>query len=55
MNNRKSELLQAHYDKYKQIIRGLTMMSDAFMRNVLKKKECAEYVIQVIMGQRDLK
>lgn len=30
-------------------------MSDVFMRNVFKKRECTEYVLQVIMGRKDLK
>ena len=30
-------------------------MSDMFMRNVFKKRECTEYVLQVIMGRKDLK
>ncbi|HJB07825.1 MAG TPA: Rpn family recombination-promoting nuclease/putative transposase [Candidatus Enterocloster faecavium] len=30
-------------------------MSDIFMRNVLKQKECTEYILQVIMGRDDLK
>ena len=30
-------------------------MSDVFMRNVFKKRECTEYVLQVIMNKKDLK
>ncbi|HIX67199.1 MAG TPA: Rpn family recombination-promoting nuclease/putative transposase [Candidatus Anaerostipes excrementavium] len=30
-------------------------MNDVFMRNVFKKQECTEYVLQVIMGRKDLK
>ena len=30
-------------------------MNDVFMRNVFKKRECTEYVLQVIMGEKDLK
>lgn len=29
-------------------------MSDIFMRNVFKQKECLEYVLQVIMEKQDL-
>lgn len=47
--------LQLHYGKYREIIKGLTMMSDAFMRNVLKQTECAEYVLRVIMDKKDLR
>lgn len=47
--------LQLHYEKYREIIKELTMMSDAFMRNVLKQTECAEYVLRVIMDKKDLR
>ncbi len=30
-------------------------MSDVFLRNVFKKRECTEYVLQVIMDKKDLK
>ena len=30
------------------------MMSDAFMRNMLKKRECTEYILQVVMDQENL-
>lgn len=33
---------------------GLTLMSDILIRNVLKKLECAEYVLQVITADRTL-
>lgn len=54
MEQTKDEL-KLQYEKYREIIKGLTMMSDAFMRNVLKEKECAEYVLQVIMEKKDLR
>ena len=47
--------IQLHYEKYRKIIQGLILMSDALMRNVLKDIKCAEYVIQIIMEQADLK
>lgn len=47
--------IQIHYEKYRKIIQGLTLMSDALMRNVLRDIKCAEYVIQIIMEQADLK
>lgn len=47
--------LEARYEKYRCILKNLTIMSDVFMRNVFKKHECTEYVLQVIMGQKDLK
>lgn len=42
------------YERYKDIIRNFTLMSDTFMRNVFKHIECVEYVLQVIMGRKDL-
>ena len=41
--------LESRYEKYKGIIKNFTLMSDIFMRNVFKKRECLEYVLQVIM------
>ena len=47
--------LKARYERYKNIIDNFTLMSDIFMRNVFKKKECLEYVLQVIMEKHDLR
>lgn len=47
--------LNAHYERYRAVLQELTLMSDAFMRNVLNVKECAEYVLQVILGKKDLR
>ena len=46
--------LEARYEKYKGIIKNFTLMSDICMRNVFKKRECLEYVLQVIMEKQDL-
>ena len=45
--------LENRYEKYKRILEGLTIMSDIFMRNVLKKRECTEYILRVIMDRED--
>ena len=50
-----SEGLEKRYERYKGIIKNLTIMNDIFMRNVFKKRECTEYVLQVIMGKKDLR
>lgn len=50
-----SEGLEERYERYKGILKNLTIMNDVFMRNVFKKRECTEYVLQVIMGEKDLK
>ena len=46
--------LGIRYEKYKRILAGLTIMSDIFMRNVLKKQECTEYILQIIMDKQNL-
>ena len=51
----KTEALEARYERYKNILKNLTIMSDVFMRNVFKKRECTEYVLQVIMEKQDLR
>lgn len=45
---KEAETLEARYEKYRTILQNLTIMSDMFMRNVLKKKECTEYILQTI-------
>ena len=47
--------LESRYEKYKGIIKNFTLMSDIFMRNVFKQRECLEYVLQVIMEKQDLR
>ena len=47
--------LEIRYERYKGIIKNFTLMSDIFMRNVFKQRECLEYVLQVIMEKQDLR
>ena len=51
----RAEGLEARYERYRVILQKLTIMNDVFMRNVFKKRECTEYVLQVIMNRADLK
>ena len=51
----RTEELEARYERYRAILQKLTIMNDVFMRNVFKKQECTEYVLQIIMNQKDLK
>ena len=51
----KQNRLEERQQYYREVIRGYTMMSDTFMRNVLKDRSCAEYVLQVILDREDLK
>ena len=46
--------LKERYERYKNIIDNFTLMSDIFMRNVFKKKECLEYVLQIILQNHKL-
>lgn len=48
------ETLQEHYARYRKILDNMTLMDDAFMRSVLKIKDCAEYVLRVILQRDDL-
>ena len=47
--------IEDRFDYYKAVLKDVTIFHDIFMRNVFKQKECTEYVLQVIMGKRDLK
>ena len=49
-----SKDLQERYERYKAKIKNFTIMNDIFMRNVLKKKECTEYILQVIMEDKGI-
>ena len=46
--------LEQRYIRYKDVIKDLTIMNDIFMRNVLKKQECVEYILRTIMEMKDL-
>lgn len=46
--------LEERYERYRDIIRNFTLMSDVFMRNVFKQRECLEYVLQVILNKKEL-
>ena len=46
--------LEQRYKRYKEVLKNLTIMSDIFMRNVFKKRECVEYVLRIIMEKTNL-
>ena len=50
----KKKELEKRYERYKEKIEHYTIMNDIFMRNVFKKKECVEYILQVVMNKKDL-
>lgn len=53
--NAEREGLKARYERNKRILKDLTIMSDIFMRNVFKKRACTEYILRVILNQKDLR
>lgn len=53
-NTRLDNELELRYERYKDTLKELTIMSDIFMRNVFKKRKCVEYVLRIIMEMNDL-
>ena len=49
-----TEGFEERCERYREKIKNYTIMNDIFMRNVFKKKECIEYILQVIMDKKDL-
>ena len=49
-----TEGFEERCERYKEKIKNYTIMNDIFMRNVFKKKECVEYILQVIMSKKNL-
>ena len=46
----KMETFEERKVRYIEKIKNLTMMSDSLARNVLKDKECCEYILRIIMN-----
>lgn len=46
--------LEVRYQRYRGILCELTMMSDVFMRNVLKDRACTEYILRIILEDSGL-
>ncbi len=55
MENKKQESSAERERRYHMLIRGYTLMNDLFMRSVLKDTDCTAYILQVILGQKDLR
>ena len=53
-NKKSHQDMEERRQIYREILKNFTIMSDAFMRNVLKEKACTEYILQVIMGESEL-
>ena len=47
--------LERRYERYRDILKDLTLMSDSFMRAVLKNPECTEEVLRTILSKKQLK
>ena len=43
------------YERYRKILKDLTLMSDSFMRAVLKNPKCTEEVLRIILNKDQLK
>ncbi len=53
-NKKSHQDMEERHQIYREILKNFTIMSDAFMRNVLKEKACTEYILQVIMEESEL-
>ena len=42
------------YERYRKILKDLTLMSDSFMRAVLKNPKCTEEVLRIILNKNQL-
>ncbi len=49
-----SENTSKYREECRKVLANLTIMDDIFMRNVLKKQACAEYILQIIMNSPGL-
>ena len=47
--------LEGRYERYRDVLKDLTLMSDSFMRAVLKNPECTEEVLRTILSKKQLK
>lgn len=47
--------LEERYERYRDILKDLTLMSDSFMRAVLKNPECTEEILRTILSKKQLK
>ena len=47
--------LEERYERYRDILKDLTLMSDSFMRAVLKNSECTEEVLRTILSKKQLR
>ena len=46
--------LEERFERYREILKDLTLMSDSFMRAVLKNPKCTEEVLRIILNKDQL-
>ena len=51
----KDKVLEERYQKYRKRLKRLTLMSDLLSRNVLKDRRCTEYILRIIMNDKELR
>ncbi len=54
ISEKRSENLGERNERYRKTLENMTIMDDIFMRNVFKEQKCTEYVLRVIMQQKNL-
>ena len=53
-NQELAQELEDSYERYRKILKDLTLMSDSFMRAVLKNPKCTEEVLRIILNKNQL-
>ena len=53
-NQELAQELEDRYERYREILKDLTLMSDSFMRAVLKNPKCTEEVLRIILNKNQL-
>ena len=54
ISEKRSENLSERNKRYRKTLENMTIMDDIFMRNVFKEQKCTEYVLRIIMQQKEL-
>lgn len=49
------DLKKNWYQRSEEISQKMTLMSDLFMRNVLRDRQCVEHVLQVLLNDDTIK
>ena len=54
-NQELAQELEDSYERYRKILKDLTLMSDSFMRAVLKNPKCTEEVLRIILNKNQIR